>query len=62
MKYKLKRYPILQEVDTLLLDFEDVYQGYEVVAMSITGWFRKTLWIIYKSKSEFTTNSEEVDE
>jgi len=39
--------------DAILLDYEDVFQHYEVVGISITGWLNKTLWVLYKKKTEF---------
>jgi len=48
-KYKLKKYPLRMPFnDAILLDYEDVFQHYEVVAISITGWFSKTLWVLFR--------------
>jgi len=53
-QYKLKKYPLRMPFDdAILLDYEDVFQHYEVVGISITGWLNKTLWVLYKKKTEF---------
>ena len=56
MKYKLEKYPLRRTMLELghLIEYQDKYQDYEVVGISVEGIFDKNLWVLYKKKSELS--------